>query len=155
MESGRPHPLVHASRGVCRCCRRGGHLGGTSTSSRRSVFAREAVPDNGSELAAISPLLVRPSADQSLNGTLLSIDAVATNAEVARAVTAQGACRLFTFEADRPTLRAGLGTHTVEAAKGLGMRTADPDESHGGIEERRTAVLRDTGWLCGPHRFPG
>jgi hypothetical protein len=49
------------------------------------------VPDKGSELAAIPLLLERLGADDGLEGALVSIDAVATNAEVATAIAAQGA----------------------------------------------------------------
>ena len=55
------------------------------------MLAQEAVPDKANELAAIPPLLERLGAEDGLKGALVSIDAIATNADVATAITAQGA----------------------------------------------------------------
>ena len=108
------------------------HLVSAFATTARLVLAAEAVPDKASELAAIPPLLERLGADDGLKGALVSIDAVATNAEVEAAFA----------EAAR--------------AKGDALETyADLDKGHGRIEERRAAVLRDTGWLQGDRRFPG
>jgi len=67
------------------------------------VLAQEAVPDKANELAAIPPLLERLGAEEGLKGALVAIDAVATNAEVARAIAAQGADWLLAVKANQPT----------------------------------------------------
>ncbi|MFO1144423.1 MAG: ISAs1 family transposase [Amaricoccus sp.] len=134
------------------------HLVSAFATTARLVLAAEAVPDKASELAAIPPLLERLGADDGLKGALVSIDAVATNAEVARAIAAQGADWLLAVKANQPTLRAEVEAAFAEAAraKGDALETyADLDKGHGRIEERRAAVLRDTGWLQGDRRFPG
>lgn len=130
------------------------HLVSAFATTARLVLAQEAVPDKASELAAIPPLLERLGAGDGLKGALVSIDAVATNAEVARAIAAQGADWLLAVKANQPTLRAEVEAAFAEAGEGLETRT-DLDKGHGRIEERRTAVLRDTGWLAGAKRFPG
>ena len=65
---------------------------------------------------------------------------------------------LLAVKANQPTLRAEVEAAFAEAAraKGDALETyADLDKGHGRIEERRAAVLRDTGWLQGDRRFPG
>jgi len=129
------------------------HLVSAFATTARLVLAAEAVPDKASELAAIPPLLERLGADDGLKGALVSIDAVATNAEVARAIAAQGADWLLAVKANQPTLRAEVEAAFAEAGE---IEThVCLDKGHGRIEVRRTAVLRETGWLAGERRFPG
>lgn len=129
------------------------HLVSAFATSARLVLAAEAVPDKAGELAAIPPLLTRLGAGDGLKGALVSIDAIATNPGIARAITGQGADWLLAVKANQPGLRA-----EVEAA----FAVTEPDcahvthdKGHGRIETRRTAVLHDTAWLEGPRRFPG
>jgi hypothetical protein len=87
------------------------HLVSAFATTARLVLAQEAVPDKASELAAIPPLLERLGAEDGLKGALVSIDAVATNADIAKAIAAQGADWLLAVKANQPSLRA-----EVEAA---------------------------------------
>lgn len=129
------------------------HLVSAFATTARLVLAQEAVPDKANELAAIPPLLERLGAQQGLKGALVSIDAIATNADVARAITAQGADYLLAVKANQPTLRAEVEAAFAEAPV---LETCiNLDKGHGRIEERRTAVLRETDWLSGARRFPG
>jgi predicted transposase YbfD/YdcC len=129
------------------------HLVSAFATTARLVLAQEAVPDKGSELAAIPVLLERLGADDGLKGALVSIDAIATNAGIARAIAGKGADWLLAVKANQPTLRAEVEAAFAEA---VGLDTcADLDKGHGRIEERRTVVLRDTDWLEGARRFPG
>lgn len=130
------------------------HLVSAFATTARLVLAQEAVPDKASELAAIPPLLERLGAEDGLKGALVSIDAIATNAEVARAIAAQGADWLLAVKANQPTLRTEVEAAFADAA-GARETHADLDKGHGRIEERRTAVLREIDWLDGTRRFPG
>jgi predicted transposase YbfD/YdcC len=112
------------------------------------------VPDKANELAAIPPLLARLGAEDGLKGALVSIDAIATNADIAKAITGQGADYLLAVKANQPTLRAEVEAAFAEAAGRLDTHL-DLDKGHGRIEERRTAVLRGIDWLDGERRFPG
>ena len=138
------------------------HLVSAFATTARLVLAQEAVPDKGSELAAIPPLLERLGAEEGLKGALVSIDAIATNADVATAITAQGADYLLAVKANQPSLRAEVEAAFAEAEARTGDLTGDHlethtdlDKGHGRIEERRMAVLRETDWLDGHRRFPG
>ena len=129
------------------------HLVSAFATTARLVLAQEAVPDKGSELAAIPVLLARLGAGEGLKGALVSIDAVATNAEIARAITDQGADYLLAVKVNQPTLRAEV--EAAFAAAGTLDTHLDLDKGHGRIEERRTSVLREVAWLDGHRRFPG
>jgi predicted transposase YbfD/YdcC len=130
------------------------HLVSAFATTARLVLAQEAVPDKANELAAIPPLLERLGAGDGLKGALVSIDAIATNADIAQAIADQGADWLLAVKANQPSLRAEVEAAFAEAGEGLETRV-DLDKGHGRIEERRTAVLREIDWLEGARRFPG
>jgi len=130
------------------------HLVSAFATTARLVLAQEAVPDKANELAAIPVLLERLGAEDGLKGALVSIDAIATNADIAKAITGQGADYLLAVKANQPTLRAEVEAAFAEAAGRLDTHL-DLDKGHGRIEERRTAVLREIDWLDGERRFPG
>jgi len=134
------------------------HLVSAFATTARLVLAQEAVPDKASELAAIAPLLERLGAEDGLKGALVSIDAIATNAGIAGAIRDQGADYLLAVKANQPTLRAEVEAAFAAVGQGAGnaLEThVEHDKGHGRIEERRTAVLRETDWLAGARRFPG
>ena len=129
------------------------HLVSAFATTARLVLAQEAVPDKANELAAIPPLLERLGADDGLKGALVSIDAIATNQDIAEAITVQGADYLLAVKANQPTLRSEVEAAFAEAA--VLETSIDLDKGHGRIEERRIAVLREVDWLAGGRRFPG
>ena len=131
------------------------HLVSAFATTARLVLAQEAVPDKANELAAIPVLLERLGAEEGLKGALVSIDAIATNAEVAQAITDQGADYLLAVKANQPTLRAEVEAAFAAAPAGTLEACADLDKGHGRIEQRRMAVLRETDWLEGARHFPG
>jgi predicted transposase YbfD/YdcC len=129
------------------------HLVSAFATTARLVLAAEAVPDKAGELAAIPLLLDRLGTEGGLKDALVSIDAIATNAGIARAIAAQGADWLLAVKANQPTLRAEVEA-AFAATEGIDTHVAH-DKGHGRIEHRRTAVLHDTDWLEGPRRFAG
>ena len=113
------------------------HLVSAFATTARLVLAQEAVPDKANELAAIPPLLERLGAEEGLKGALVSIDAIATNADIAEAITGQGADWLLAVKANQPRLRAEVEAAFAEAGE---LEThIDLDKGHGRIEERRTS----------------
>jgi predicted transposase YbfD/YdcC len=129
------------------------HLVSAFATTARLVLAQEAVPDKANELAAIPPLLARLGVGNGLKGALVSIDAIATNAAIAAAITEQGADYLLAVKANQPTLRAEVAT--AFAAAPVVDTHVDLDKGHGRIEERRMSVLREVDWLDSDRRFPG
>ena len=134
------------------------HLVSAFATTRRLVLAQQAVPDKANELAAIPPLLQQLGAEDGLQGALVSIDAIATNATVAAAINAQGADYLLAVKANQPTLRAEVEAAFTAAAAlpdGAIETCVSLDKGHGRIEERCMAVLREIDWMQGERRFPG
>ena len=129
------------------------HLVSAFATTARLVLAQQAVPDKASELAAIPVLLERLGAEEGLKGALVSIDAIATNADIAKAITGQGADWLLAVKANQPTLRAEVEAAFADAP--ARETSIDLDKGHGRLEERRMAVLREVDWLEGGRRFPG
>ena len=128
------------------------HLVSAFASTAKLVLAQEAVPDKANELAAIEPLLTRLGVQGGLKGAIVSIDAIATNATIAQAITDQGADYLLAVKANQPTLRAEVEAAFGEA-NGLEIHVTH-DKGHGRIEQRSLSVLQEINWMDGPRRFP-
>ena len=63
------------------------HLVSAFATTARLVLGQEAVPDKAGELAAIPVLLARLAEQNGLRGTLVSIDAIATNGSIAKVLS--------------------------------------------------------------------
>lgn len=100
-------------------------------------------------------LVERLAANNGLKGTLVSIDASATNAAIATTIRDVGADYLLAVKANQPTLRAEIERYFDDAPADCLDSFVDLDEGHGRIEERTVTVSRETGWLKGQRRFPG
>lgn len=131
------------------------HLVSAFATTRRLVLGQEAVPDKANELAAIPVLLERLGAEDGLKGALVSIDAIATNADIAAAIRQVGADYLLAVKANQPTLRAEIEAGFAAAEPRSLETDIDLDKAHGRIEHRRVDVLREVDWLSGERRFPG
>lgn len=131
------------------------HLVSAFATTANLVFAREAVTDKSNELTAIPVLLARLGESRGLSGALISIDAIATNATIARAIRDQGADYLLAVKANQPTLRAEIEACFTDAAKTTVQTHTDNDKGHGRIEQRMVSVIREVDWLNGQRRFPG
>lgn len=131
------------------------HLVSAFATASRLVLGQEAVTDKASEVTAIPALLERLGVNEGLKGALVSIDAVATNPAIARAIRDAGADYLLAVKANQPTLRAEIERYFAEAPTTSLDSFTDIDKAHGRIEERMVSVSRETGWLEGQRRFPG
>jgi predicted transposase YbfD/YdcC len=89
----------------------------------------------------------------SLKGAIVSIDAVATNARIARTIKDKGAGYLLAIKANQPALRKE--TQAAFAAAGKIDMFVDRDRGHGRIEQRTVSVINEVDWLDGERRFPG
>ena len=150
-----PIPYEHQASDGFRTGEKAIHLVSAFATTSRLVLGQEAVPDKANELSAIPELLARLGEDGGLEGALVSIDAIATNATIASAIRAEGADYLLAVKANQPTLRAEVEA-AFEEAPAVRLQTAvEVDKGHGRIEERRVQVLSDVDWLDGRRRFPG
>ena len=131
------------------------HLVSAFATTSRLVLAQEAVSDKSSETTAIPALLDRLGSNDGLKGAVVSIDAIATNATIAKAIRAHGADYLLAVKANQPTLTAEIVRYFDDAPGEHLDSLTDLDKGHGRIEERTVTVSRDIDWLSGQRRFPG
>jgi predicted transposase YbfD/YdcC len=131
------------------------HLVSAFATTSRLVLGQEAVPDKANELTAIPALLARLGEQDGLRGALVSIDAIATNATIATAITAAGADYLLAVKANQPTLRAEIEACFKDALPQTIGTHIEHDKGHGRIERREVSVIREVDWLSGDRRFPG
>jgi predicted transposase YbfD/YdcC len=131
------------------------HLVSAFATTERLVLGQEAVPDKASETTAIPVLIERLAVDGGLEGALVSIDAVATNAAIATTIRAAGADYLLAVKANQPTLRAEIERFFADARPEALDVNDDLDKGHGRIEARSVAVAHEVDWLHGGRRFPG
>ena len=114
-----------------------------------------AVPDKASETTAISALIARLAENDGLKGALVSIDAIATNPDIAGAIRAAGADYLLAVKANQPGLKAEIERLFDDPASTALDIHHDVDKGHGRIEQRTVTVAREVDWLDGRRRFPG
>ncbi|MGH7043945.1 MAG: ISAs1 family transposase [Acetobacteraceae bacterium] len=131
------------------------HLVSAFATTARLVLGQEAVPDKSGELAAIPVLLARLAEQDGLRGALVSIDAIATNATIAKAIRNAGADYLLAVKANQPGLRAEVEACFTTAPSGTVETHTEHDKGHGRTEQRTTSVVREVEWLSGDRRFPG
>ncbi|ALK10427.1 ISAs1 family transposase [Blastochloris viridis] len=131
------------------------HLVSAFATTRRLVLGQEAVADKSSETTAIPLLIERLAAAGGLDGTLISIDAIATNPTIATAIRGAKADYLLAVKANQPTLRAEIESFFAEAPAAETESVTDLDKGHGRIESRTVTVAREVDWLKGDRRFPG
>ncbi len=132
------------------------HLVSAFASTSRLVLGQGAVADKTNELTAIPLLLERLAKADGLKGTIITIDAIACNGTIAKAVRDAGADYLLAVKANQPTLRKEIEEVFAHAPKASLERTdTDVDKGHGRIEQRTVTLVREADWLNGERRFPG
>jgi len=131
------------------------HLVSAFATTSRLVLGQEAVADKSNETTAIPVLLERLAVDNGLKDALVSIDAIATNPTIAKAIRDAEAHYLLAVKSNQPTLRAEIEALFAEADPATLDTDTDVDKGHGRIEQRTIAVAREVDWLKGERRFPG
>lgn len=127
------------------------HMVSVFVQANRMVFAQQKTDGKGQELSAIEKLLELLE----LKGTVVSIDAVATNANIATKIRDAGAHYLLPVKDNQPTLltklSAAMNEAILEDFKGLDSDYfEETDAGHGRIEIRRLWVCWDVAELLGP-----
>ena len=131
------------------------HLVSAFATGSRLVLGQEAVDDKSNETTAIPVLLEKLAAGRSLEGAVVTIDAIACNPQIAQSIRAVGADYLLAVKGNQPTLQADVEAAFEAADKGQVEIDVDLDKGRGRIETRAVSVLRQVDWLDGDRRFPG
>ena len=131
------------------------HLVSAFAANSHLVLGQEAVDDKTNETTAIPVLLEKLAAGRSLEGAVVTIDAIACNPQIAQSIRDAGADYLLAVKGNQPTLQADIEAAFEAADKGQVEIDVDVDKGHGRIETRAVSVLRQVDWLDGDRRFPG
>lgn len=131
------------------------HLVSAFATRERLVIGQEAVAEGSCEQDTIPLLLERLAASKALDGALVTIDAIACNPKVAKAVVDAGADYLIAVKANQPGLMCEIERFFDDPQSPPPDRATDTDKGHGRVEERSIAVSTHVDWLAGERRFPG
>ncbi len=126
------------------------HLVSAWASRQRLVLGQEAVDEKSNEIVAIPLLLERLA----LQGALVTIDAIGTQAKIAEAIVDGGGDYLLSLKANRPALLAEVEAFFADPAVAQGEIHETVDNDHGRIETRRHRVHHQLEWLKSDRRFP-
>ncbi len=127
------------------------HLVSAWASRQRLVLGQEAVEVKSNEIVAIPLLLQRLQ----LQGALVTIDAMGTQTEIAKAIVAGGGDYLLSLKANRPALMAEVETFFADPANEGACQTIDTvDADHGRLEQRHHRICHQIGWLQSDRRYP-
>ncbi len=102
------------------------HLVSAFATTSGLVLGQEAVADKSNELTAIPALLERLAEAGGLDGAIVTIDAIACNGDIARAVRAAGADYLLAVKANQPSLRRDIEAFFNDAPKPASIAPATP-----------------------------
>ena len=127
------------------------HLVSAWASRQRLVLGQEAVGGKSNEITAMPLLLERLA----LRGSLVTIDAIGTQSEIATAILARGGDYLLALKANRPAtfkdVEAFFADPPPDRVETCTMTKGD----HGRIETRHHAVDHDVAWLFSDRHYPG
>jgi len=127
------------------------HLVSAWASTQRLVLAQRAVDGKTNECTAMLDLLAR----MSLNGALVTIDAIATNPTVAQAIRDAGGEYVLALKANQSTLKSEVEDYFNQAGADEIETIESVEKDHGRLEQRTYSVSHHADWLTGPRRHPG
>jgi predicted transposase YbfD/YdcC len=131
------------------------HLISAFATREKLVLGQEAVSEASNEITAIPVLLDRLAASDQLAGALVTIDAIACNPDIAKAIVDHEADYLLAVKTNQPSLHAEIERFFTDPPAAAVEVHRDFDKGHGRIEERICRLSRQVDWLSGERRFPG
>ena len=128
------------------------HLVQAFASEARLVLGQVRVAGKSNEITALPALLEMLA----LKGRIVTADAMHTQRETARAVTAAGGDYVLALKGNQGTLYEDAKLYLDDPAQDAGRRRhRDTDGGHGRIETRTASVAHDIDWLQERHGWPG
>jgi len=127
------------------------HLVSAWATRQRLVLGQEAVVDKSNEITAIPLLLERLQ----LTGAIVTIDAMGTQAEIAKTIVTRGGDYLLALKGNWPATHADVVDLFADPPPEIAFDThVTVDGDHGRIEQRRHSVCREVAWLRSDRRYP-
>jgi predicted transposase YbfD/YdcC len=118
---------------------------------QRMVLARIATDAKSNEITAVPKLLEMLS----LKGTIVTVDALNCQREIARTIVDQGGDYALALKRNQGTLHDDVVTYFNDPASKTITAKPDVDGDHGRIETRTATLSTDIKWLQDEHKWPG
>ena len=126
------------------------HLVSAWASTQRLVLAQEAVDAKRNECSAMHAILERLT----IKDALVTIDAIATNPTMAKAIVSKGGDYLLALKVNQPSLHDEVAKYFKDPQNKAILSVSEIDKDHGRIESRSVHVTHDIDWLSGSRREP-
>ena len=118
---------------------------------QRLVLAQVATDAKSNEMTAVPRLLEMLS----LKGTIVTVDALNCQRNIARQIVDQGGDYVLTLKGNQGTLHDDVMLSLDDPETGVTSTHTTVDGDHGRIETRACTVSTDIGWLQQAHQWPG
>lgn len=129
------------------------HLVSAYATTHNLVLGQRAVADKSNEIKAIPLLLEELAASGALAGSLVSIDAMGCQSDIAETIVERGGDYLLATKDNQKTAHAEIELY-FDSAPGHEVEVvAETEKSHGRIETRRHLVSQRVDWMSGKRRY--
>jgi predicted transposase YbfD/YdcC len=118
---------------------------------QRLVLAQIATDAKSNEITAVPKLLEMLS----LTGTIVTVDALNCQREIARQIIDQGGDYAMALKGNQGTLHDDVRLFLEDPRTEVTVSEPVVDGDHGRIETRTVAIATDIGWLNEQHQWPG
>jgi predicted transposase YbfD/YdcC len=130
------------------------HLVSAYATTHSLVLGQLAVADKSNEITAIPVLLKELAACGALAGSLVSIDAMGCQSDIAETIVDLGGDYLLATKDNQKTAHAEIQLYFDTAHADEVETLTEVDKAHGRIETRRHLVSQRVDWMSGRRRYP-
>jgi predicted transposase YbfD/YdcC len=130
------------------------HLVSAYATTHNLVLGSQAVSEKSNEIIAIPLLVAELAACGALTGSLVSIDAMGCQSDIAEKIVDLGGDYLLATKDNQKTAHAEIELYFDGAPDSELDVLTDTDKGHGRIETRRHMVSHNVGWMSGKRRYP-
>ena len=130
------------------------HLVSAYATTHSLVLGQRAVADKSNEITAIPLLLQELAASGALAGSLVSIDAMGCQPDIAEKIVDLGGDYLLATKDNQKTAHAEIELYFDGAPARETDVLTQTEKSHGRIETRRHLVSQNVDWMSGKRRYP-
>jgi predicted transposase YbfD/YdcC len=130
------------------------HLVSAYATTHNLVLGQRAVADKSNEINAIPLLLEELAASGALAGSLVSIDAMGCQSDIAEKIVDLGGDYLLATKDNQKTAHAEIQLYFDTAPADEIDALIVHDKGHGRIETRRHLVSQRVDWMSGSRRYP-
>jgi predicted transposase YbfD/YdcC len=130
------------------------HLVSAYATTHRLVLGSRAVADKSNEITAIPLLLEELAASGALAGSLVTIDAMGCQSDIAETIVDLGGDYLLATKDNQKTAHAEIELYFASAPGDEIDVLVEVEKAHGRIETRRHLVSHRIDWMSGKRRYP-